>query len=582
MISTPLKHKPNFPISTLYPLNMFPRKLVVIQPLPVAKGTPEFQASVDAILDEFAAKVPDELILPSSVTSNPPKNVTNIPRECGLLSSEEIDITENYDAVALAEAIASKKLTAVAVATAFSKRAIIAHQLTCCLVEWFMDDAIAQAKALDEHLERTGQTVGPLHGVPISVKEHMPLANHYSALGYSDTRKLDTDDAQMIAILRKAGAVFYCKTNQPQAIMHLEGVSVYGRVLNPHNIGLSAGGSTSGEAALIAMRGSVLGIGTDIGGSIRGPSAFCGIYGFKPTSYVLPLRDFLGEAGHLAEMNILVAAGPMCASLRDMDLFVSVVLAAKPYLEDPRVIPIPWTGLTGPKSSGPLKIGIMTSDGVNIPQPPVLRALEWAKSQLSKQPDAFEVKPFAPYQTARAMANINQAYWPDGGKGVREHLAKTGEPMFPLTEWTLKNVDPNVELPPSGLLKQRVDRDNFRMGFAQHWTSQDVDILICPAFVGPACEHETAFYWNYTAFFNYVDCPGVVFPTPIKALKKGEEGYPEEFKEPLGEQDTHIREMWDKGDFEGAPVALQVVARKYHDNLLFGALDQVKDALGLP
>lgn len=554
-------------------------KLVVIQPKPVPKGTPEFQARVEKILAEFAEKVPDELILPTSITSNPPKNVTGIPRESGILTEEELDITENYDAVALAEAIASKKFTAVAVAKAFAKRAIISHQLTCCLVDWFMDEAIETAKALDEHLEKTGKTVGPLHGVPISIKEHMPLAGHYSSCGYLDTRVMDNNDCQMMAILRKAGAVFYCKTNQPQGIMHLEGVSIYGRVLNPYNIGLSAGGSTSGEAALLAMRGSILGVGTDIGGSIRGPAGFCGIYGFKPTSYILPCKDFL-PAGFHAELNILVSTGPMCLTLRDMDFFIKVIQAAKPYLEDPRIIPIPWTGLTGPKLPAPLKIGIMTSDGVNIPQPPVLRALEWVKTQLSKSPELFSLKPYHPYQTATAMANIRKAYWPDGGKTTRDHLAAFGEPMFSLTEWVIKDAGPDP-LNPDQILDQRVTRDRFRVKFAEDWNSQDVDIVICPTFVGPASEHDTAFYWNYTALFNYVDYPGAVIPTPIKALKKGEESYPTEFATPISAEDEHIRKMWADGDFEGAPITLQVVARKYHDNDLFAALDTMKEALEL-
>lgn len=557
---------------------MSARTFKVLNPLPLPKGTDEYEAQIASILAEFASKVPESLYLPESILENPPKNVTAVPRECGLLTPEEIDITENYDAVGLAEAIAAKKLTAVAVATAFSKRAIIAHQLTDCLTEWFMDEAIERAKYLDEYQEKTGKTLGPLHGVPISVKEHQPLEGHYTSFGFLDTRHLATYDAQMVRIFREAGAVFYCKTMQPQGIMHLEGVSQYGRVLNPHNLGLSAGGSTAGEAALIAMRGSVLGIGTDIGGSIRGPSGFCGIYGFKPSSYYLPMKDFL-IGGFGAELNVLCATGPMCNTLRDMDLFTRVIIDAKPHLEDPRLIPIPWTGLAAPAPKTPLKIGIMMNDGMIQPQPPVTRALEWAKAKLAGNP-AFEVKPFAPFQAKRAMNGIRKAYWPDGGKTVKDHLAKTGEPMFPLTQWILKDAE-GPDVGANGVLAMRVERDDFRIEFSKHWSEQDVDVVICPMFVGPACEHETAFYWNYTAYFNYVDHPGVVFPTPIKAGKKGEEDYAPENSTPLSEEDKHVRELWAKGDFEGAPIDLQIVARKYHDNELFAALSQLKEALEL-
>ncbi|CAM1501288.1 Fc.00g104500.m01.CDS01 [Cosmosporella sp. VM-42] len=123
------------------------KTLSVIQPVPIISCPENFESFRTSILEEFAEKVPDELRLPRSVIDNPPKDDTAIPRECGLLSPEEIQITEKYDATALAAAIASKQFTAVAVATAFAKRAIIAHQLTCCLIEWFMDEAIEQAKA---------------------------------------------------------------------------------------------------------------------------------------------------------------------------------------------------------------------------------------------------------------------------------------------------------------------------------------------------------------------------------------------------------------------------------------------------
>lgn len=550
----------------------------LVEVLALPNGTPEYEKLRQSILDEFWAGVPESLYLSESLIKNPPRNVTAVPRECGLLTPQEIDITENYDGVALAEAIATKKLTAAAVTQAFSKRAIIAHQLTSCLVEWFPEEALARAKELDEHLEKTGRTVGPLHGVPISVKEHMPIKGHYTALGFLDTRHRSEEDCHMISILHAAGAVFYVKTNQPQAIMHLESAAPLGRVLNPHNINLSSGGSTGGEAALLAMRGSILGIGTDIGGSIRGPAAFCGIYGFKATSYSLPQRDFL-VGGVAAELNVLSSTGPMCHTLRDMDLFVSVLKAAQPHLEDPALIPIPWTGTRTQLVAPKLKVGFMFHDGQIVPQPPVIRALEWAKSRLEARPELCQVKTFTPWGAKEAVQNIRKAYWPDGGKGVRDHLAATGEPMLPLTEWILK--DATSEVGVAGLLDMRVKRDIFRQEFVAHWNAQGVDVLICPAFVGPACEHESAFYWNYTAFWNYVDYPAAVFPTPIKAGKKGEEGYKADFEKVLSEQDKHVRESWAKGDFEGAPINLQIVTRKYYDNQLFGALEKLKGGLQL-
>lgn len=248
-------------VARLYPL---------VQPKAVPQGTPEFEEKRTALLRTFYEKIPREYYIPQDIIDNPPTDVSGIPSTCGILTAEEIEITENYDTVSLAEAIAARKYTAVAVAKAFSKRAIIAHQLTCCLTQWYPDMAEKRARELDEYLEKNGKTVGPLHGVPVSTKEHMHVAGMYSSMGFYSSIVKDEEDSQMMRILRNLGAVFYCKTNQPQTIMHLESDSHWGRTLNPHNIHLSAGGSTGGEAALLAMKGSVMGIGTDIGGSIRG------------------------------------------------------------------------------------------------------------------------------------------------------------------------------------------------------------------------------------------------------------------------------------------------------------------------
>jgi amidase len=553
-------------------------KFPVVAVMDLPKGTPDFEEKRTALLQSFWDKIPTEYLLPEEIINSPPIDVSKIPSTCGILTAQELEITENHDATSLAEAIAAKKYTAVAVATAFCKRSIICHQLTCCLTQWFMDSAIAQAKELDDYLEKNGKTIGPLHGVPVSIKEHMPIAGTFSSGGYYSSTVKDEKDSQMIGILRSLGAVFFCKTNQPQAIMHLESDSYYGRVLNPFNIHLSAGGSTGGEAALIAMYGSPMGVGTDIGGSVRGPSAFCGIYGYKPTSYVLPMKDFLANP-FSAELNILCASGPMTRSMRDLNLFTKLILSAKPYLSDPRLIPIPWTGVQTavPKK---LKIGIINNDGFIDPQPPVKRAIAWVKQVLSdpKYADFIEVKEFTPYKAKDAWSKIRRMYWPEGGKATRDAITVSGEPVHFLSEWIFKDAEPHGVLDAIAVSKMRFERDAFRCEFADSWTEQDVDVVIGPAFVGPASAHDTAFYWTYTSLWNFVDYPGVVFPTPITA--KAKEDYSADYVQ-LSDECGHVRKLWEEGNFEGAPIDLQINARKYHDNELFGALEMLKEALGL-
>lgn len=554
---------------------MTPIPMLVVKPLP--SGTAAYEAKRAEILQRVVAPIPKEYLLSQEIIDNAGKNVINIPATCGLLSARELEITTVKDAFALAEAIANKTYTAVEVATAFCKRAVIAHQLTSCLTDWFMDEAVSRAAELDKHLQETGKTVGPLHGVPISIKTHMPIKGRPSSTGLILTEKIDDKDCPLVAILRAAGAVFYCKTNQPQAIMHLESTSYYGRTLNPHNTGLTAGGSSGGEAALVAMRGSILGVGSDIGGSIRGPAAFCGIYGFKPTTLYVPVEGIL-DAYTPGALNLIGAMGPMAVSLRDMDLFMKVVIGAEPHLDSPVLMPIPWTGLETAGNGKKLRIGIMRSDGVIQPQPPITAALEWASSRLKDA--GVEVRDFSPYQTARAIKNLRQVYWPCGVKDVRKALEDGGEPIQPLTEWIFKDAVPEEESSVHSVYDQKLERQAYWREFAKHWNEQQVDVILCPAYAGPAGEHDTAYYWNYTGLWNYLDCPGAVFPTPITV--QGKEGT-DDYSNGAGETEEckQTRLRWKEGDFDGAPVNLQIVARRYHDNQLFQALEYLKPILNL-
>jgi amidase len=158
---------------------------------------------------------------------------------------------------------------------------------TNCLTEILFPEALARANFLDEYLEKTGEVIGPLHGLPISLKDCMITPPHPSSIGmacYANEATKQDEETLLVRILAKLGAVFYVKTTTPTAMMMMETISnVWGETSGAYHSGTSPGGSSGGEGALLAMRGSPLGIGTDIGGSIRIPSAFNGLYGLKPT-----------------------------------------------------------------------------------------------------------------------------------------------------------------------------------------------------------------------------------------------------------------------------------------------------------
>lgn len=136
------------------------------------------------------------------------------------LTPEEHHIV-HLDATAIVDQIASRKLTAVQVLTAFAKAAVASQDLTNCLTEIFFEEAFERARELDHHLQTTGKVVGPLHGLPVSVKDHIFVKGHDTSTGYvAWANKFVSDtDAVVVQLLRQAGAILYVKTANPQTLL---------------------------------------------------------------------------------------------------------------------------------------------------------------------------------------------------------------------------------------------------------------------------------------------------------------------------------------------------------------------------
>jgi len=169
-----------------------------------------WQDAASAAIANRDATIPAEWLLPKSAYPLP-LDSTGLLASSGILSAAELDIV-SQSAKALAASIAARKLTSVQVTTAFCKAAAIAQQATNCLTELFVPEALARAAELDAYLERTGRTVGPLHGVPVSIKCHVDIEGHDSPSGFlSLVGKMKAkEDALAVGVLRNAGAVFYC------------------------------------------------------------------------------------------------------------------------------------------------------------------------------------------------------------------------------------------------------------------------------------------------------------------------------------------------------------------------------------
>lgn len=275
-------------------------------------------------------------------------------------------------------------------------------------------------------MEKTGQVVGPFHGLPISLKDNFNVVGKDSTVGFvSKVGQPATYNATLVDMLEELGAVRYCKTNVPTAMMIAESVNnTFGRTLNPLNRKLTSGGSSGGESALIAFGGSSLGIGTDIGGSLRIPAACTGIFTLRPSLGRFTTQSCTsGMAGQEAVASV---NGPMARSLEDIIMYSKTIVTAKPWLLDPKCLPIPWRSV---ELKEKLKVAVMWNDGVVQPTPPVTRALKQTVEKLKQA--GHEVVEWEPALHAQGLSLLSRMFVADGGKSIKNLLAPVDEPFRP-------------------------------------------------------------------------------------------------------------------------------------------------------
>lgn len=518
----------------------------------VASKMQKHLADTIAAVEPAVPAVPDDL----------PLNVTGLPKQ--LLSKECISITETT-AEQLIPKLAKGELTSTAVTKAFLQRAGLASKLVNCCTELLPTRALERAKYLDDYLAQRKKPIGPLHGLPISVKEHVGMKGLDQNAGFVGwVGRISPDDAIILKLLWKAGCVFYARTTEPQTLMHLEtSNNIYGVTVNPYNSKLTSGGSSGGEGALIGIRGSCLGIGSDIGGSIRSPAANNGVFGLRPTSFRLP---FVGwTATQLGEEQIIPVIGPLSTTIEGIKLFMKTILDQKPWIIDPSLVHMPWKTedllSTAPSGKRKLRIGVLSDDGVVKPHPPLLRGIDTVVSKLKSNPD-IEIVDFPPYHHNEAWRIIASLYFGDGGAEEKEALASSGEPWRPLSDFIIKENPYVKEMTVPEIWDLTIQREVYKAKYARHWNSvgtgipgpdsdgasafpepmsEDeeqklVDVVLCP--VGPGCAPplDCARYWGYTAQWNLLDYPALVFPTGLQCsdVDAVEEGY-----QPRNEKDEY-------------------------------------------
>ncbi|KAF8445614.1 amidase signature domain-containing protein [Boletus edulis BED1] len=514
--------------------------------------------------------------------SEPHVDIVNVQAYPQATLTEEQRAIVNCDATALVERIRKGVYTATQVLTATVTVAIRANDVTNCLTESCLRDSFERAEELDRHLKETGQVVGPLHGLPVSIKDHIKVKGLDTSTGYVAWayRMVAENDALVVEILRKSGAIIYVKTQNPQTLLSLEtNNNIYGRTVNPYNRKLTSGGSSGGEGALIACRGSFLGVGTDIGGSVRIPAAHCGLYGLKGSVARLPHSGLLGS--HDGMDAIVGCVGPLARSARDLELFCKVMLNAKPWLFEPPLLEMPWKADVAQGRGLPekLTIAILYDDGVVAPHPPITQAMKKYEAELKKA--GHEVILWEPLDHLKGWELILRLYFLDGGKEYLEVLRAGAELPVPQTEWVLDQIQTPRPLTVDEIFRLNIERETFRAKALEHWnatkgpTGRPVDAILCPVAPTLAPPHDTTCWWAYSSHWNLLDLPAVAFPVgQYKASQFHLLGpFPHAPRNVIEER---VAGQWDPSTYDNAPIGLQLVGRRHNEELLLGILKVVE------
>jgi fatty acid amide hydrolase len=491
-------------------------------------------------------------------------------------------------ATALADRIARGTTTSIEAVEAAIAR-IERHDRDLNAVVWKRFDE-ARREALDADRRRSaGEPLGPLHGVPVTVKECLDLEGSPSTFGLRGRAKhrAASDDAA-VAAWRRAGAVVLGKTNVAQVLFYFETDNpLHGRCNNPWDLARSPGGSSGGEAAAIASGGSFLGMGTDLGGSVRVPAASCGLASMKPTEGRLP------DPGRLSlpygQRAMPSQRGVIARAVEDVTLGLRAASAASPE-------GVPALGDPSAVDLRRMRVGFFDDDGVFPAAASAKRAVSEAAAALAKA--GATVTRFTPPDPAAAMGMFFRAMTADGGAGLQRTLR--GEAVDPRVKQLLlvASAGPVLRalLQPvlraagrpgaAGLFAAVGRRDadhywqlveevaDFRERYAAEMAAQGgLDLLLCPAFGLPALRHgateELGILGTYTVTWNVLGYPaGVVPVTRARADEEGGRAVTRDIA-------TRVAAETERGS-AGLPVGVQVVARPWREHEALAAMGAIE------
>ncbi|KLU85758.1 hypothetical protein MAPG_04778 [Magnaporthiopsis poae ATCC 64411] len=493
----------------------------------------------------------------------------------GVETDAKLSIGPSTDVAELLEGFERGDLSCVGTTKAFIQRACKTHETTNCLTELVFEDALRQAAALDDHVAKNETLAGPLHGIPVTVKDQFNIAGVDTTLGYvGRSFKPAVDDAVLVWMLRSLGALIIAKSNLPQSIMWCETDNpLWGLTTHPLHKGYTPGGSTGGEAALLSQGASLLGWGTDIGGSIRIPAHMMGLYGFKPTSSRLPYRGV--PVSTEGQEHVPSSVGPLARSLRTIRLAMESLIRAKPWEADARCTPIPWReDVLKQIQDRPLVVGVLYDDEFVRPHPPISRVLKSAIKAL--QDAGHEVFEWDAQLHTDCIELMDEYYTVDGGEDIRNDVSAGGEPLIPHVQRLVDRGDAISVYKYWQLNRRKWD---LQQAYLEKWSSLQspesgkiADVLVMPPMPHSAVPHRGCKWVGYTKVWNLLDYPAMVIPGGNVVQEDLEAEW--DFEE-RNETDGWVKKLWtDNRDDMAAmslPVGVQLVGRRFEEEKLLAA-----------
>ena len=507
-----------------------------------------------------------------------------------------------FGAVELARSIAAGDVSAREVVDAHIERIEEVDGALNAVVIRRFDAARAEADAADG-ARRGGATLGPLHGVPVTIKDQFHVAGLPTVLGTPRLRgNVASDDGPTVAAWRRAGAIVLGKGNVPQMLSAVETDNdVFGRTNNPWDLERTPGGSSGGDAAIVAAGGVPLALGGDLGGSLRLPAAWCGIATLTPTARRFTTDAMPGARSAFGTVGIVAAPGPLARSTADVALALRIMADDAVARARGMYPPVAWAEPDDVDVSR-LRVGVITAIGGWTPSPAVRRALDEAAAALrasgaevetwNDAPDleraaqlgmaVFCAAGTAPYREvlrgdpahALLKADLFMAGLPNGAKAVLARLVRSlgQERAARLLPWTQRRSA-------ADLLDLLGDRLAFEAEFLSALDTGGFDAILLPPTPLPAPRHgSTPDMVDANAgviAFNALGMPsGVVRVTTVR---EGEESD----RAPSRDGAVRAVQASEVGS-AGLPVGVLVASRHWREDVVLAVMAAIEAASSPP